>query len=113
MDSAIHFGNMSVPPLVCSTPPPPDHCEDDVEDDEFSFQYTGMVTFVMFVVSKFYLVFLRCLFDMLPIANRCIVMRSHKIVVQFNIFHVVESIFDSCLLMKIETVKCKFRQFFF
>ncbi|XP_022121305.2 uncharacterized protein LOC110997453 isoform X2 [Pieris rapae] len=30
---------MSIPPLVCSTPPPPDQCEDDKHIDEFDLQY--------------------------------------------------------------------------
>ncbi|XP_045502962.1 uncharacterized protein LOC123699949 [Colias croceus] len=29
---------MSIPPLVCSTPPPPDQCEDD-KDEDFDLQY--------------------------------------------------------------------------
>lgn len=30
---------MSIPPLVCSTPPPPDQCEDDKDPEEFDLQY--------------------------------------------------------------------------
>ncbi|XP_047513812.1 uncharacterized protein LOC125055399 isoform X1 [Pieris napi] len=30
---------MSIPPLVCSTPPPPDQCEEDKQIDEFDLQY--------------------------------------------------------------------------
>ncbi|CAK1550525.1 unnamed protein product [Leptosia nina] len=30
---------MSIPPLVCSTPPPPDQCEDDKNIEEFDLEY--------------------------------------------------------------------------
>ncbi|XP_063367317.1 uncharacterized protein LOC134655785 isoform X2 [Cydia amplana] len=30
---------MSIPPLVCSTPPPPDQCEDDKDPEDFDLQY--------------------------------------------------------------------------
>ncbi|XP_049877681.1 uncharacterized protein LOC126374939 isoform X2 [Pectinophora gossypiella] len=30
---------MSIPPLVCSTPPPPDQCEDDKDPEDFDIQY--------------------------------------------------------------------------
>ncbi|XP_026760573.2 uncharacterized protein LOC113519632 isoform X2 [Galleria mellonella] len=30
---------MSIPPLVCSTPPPPDQCEDDKDAEDFDMQY--------------------------------------------------------------------------
>ncbi|CAH0756432.1 unnamed protein product [Diatraea saccharalis] len=31
---------MSIPPLVCSTPPPPEQCEDDKEPEDFDLQYS-------------------------------------------------------------------------
>ncbi|XP_063831331.1 uncharacterized protein LOC135080590 isoform X1 [Ostrinia nubilalis] len=30
---------MSIPPLVCSTPPPPEQCEDDKDPDDFEINY--------------------------------------------------------------------------
>ncbi|XP_059053132.1 uncharacterized protein LOC131847563 isoform X2 [Achroia grisella] len=30
---------MSIPPLVCSTPPPPEQCEDDKDTEDFDMQY--------------------------------------------------------------------------
>ncbi|KAM3956545.1 LOW QUALITY PROTEIN: aftiphilin [Aphomia sociella] len=30
---------MSIPPLVCSTPPPPEQCEDDKDAEDFDLQY--------------------------------------------------------------------------
>lgn len=31
---------MSIPPLVCSTPPPPDQCEDDKDPEDFDLSYS-------------------------------------------------------------------------
>lgn len=31
---------MSIPPLVCSTPPPPDQCEDDKDGEDFDLSYS-------------------------------------------------------------------------
>lgn len=35
---------MSIPPLVCSTPPPPDQCEDDKDPEDFDLQYNRKFT---------------------------------------------------------------------
>ncbi|XP_041969891.1 probable GPI-anchored adhesin-like protein PGA55 isoform X2 [Aricia agestis] len=32
---------MSIPPLVCSSPPPPEQCEDDKEPEDYDFQYNS------------------------------------------------------------------------
>lgn len=42
---------MSIPPLVCSTPPPPEQCEDDKDPDDFVLNYNREYSIIVLLMK--------------------------------------------------------------
>lgn len=43
---------MSIPPLVCSTPPPPDQCEEDKDPEDFDISYNRKYMILIDIIHE-------------------------------------------------------------